>query len=78
MITKEQATRLRTGAVLEHTRPEDGYRNADRTPIRVRVNGQCKTWKTRPKEWRLPVKYGLSTCFHITNLNATDWRIWGE
>jgi len=24
----------------------------------VRVSGRCQTWKTRPEEFRLPVKYG--------------------
>lgn len=23
------------------------------------VNGACKTWKTRPNDWCLPIKYGL-------------------
>lgn len=76
MITKQQAMGFHNGTILEHARPEDGYRNADRTPMRVQVNGACKTWKTRPNEWRLPVKRGLNTCFYITNLNASDWRVW--
>lgn len=27
--------------------------------VNVRVSGACKTWKKRPDEFRLPVKYGL-------------------
>jgi len=47
--------------------------NADGTPVRCRVNGACKTWKTRPEEFRLPVKYGLRECFYITQDNAHEW-----
>jgi hypothetical protein len=48
-------------------------KNADGTPVRCRVNGACKTWKTRPNEFRLPVKHGLKSCFYITEENAHEW-----
>jgi hypothetical protein len=48
-------------------------RNADGSAIRARVNGRCKTWKTRPTHFRLPVKYGLRHCFYITHDNAAEW-----
>lgn len=48
-------------------------RNADGTAVRCRANGRCKTWKTRPDDFRLPVKYGLRKCFDITPSNAADW-----
>jgi hypothetical protein len=44
-----------------------------RTPIQVRRNGQTKTWKTRPGEFRIPVKYGFKECFYITQKDADDW-----
>ncbi len=47
--------------------------NADGTPLRVRRSGQLKTWKTRPGQYRLPVKYGLKTGAYITEANASDW-----
>lgn len=50
-------------------------KNSDGTPVRCRVNGACKTWKTRPDEFRLPVKYGLKTCFYITESNADEWNL---
>ena len=50
-------------------------KNADGTPVRCRANGTCKTWKTRPNDYRLPVKHGLRDCFHITPTNAVDWEI---
>jgi hypothetical protein len=42
-------------------------------PITVRVNGKCQTWKTRPDEFRLPVKYGLRDCGYIDQNNADNW-----
>lgn len=47
--------------------------NRDGTPLRSRVNGKCKTWKTRPGEFRLPMKHGLKECFYITEKNADEW-----
>lgn len=50
-------------------------RNADGSPVRARANGRVKTWKTRPAEFRLPVKYGLRECFYITPENAYQWCV---
>lgn len=50
-------------------------RNSDGSPLRCRANGRVKTWKTRPNEFRLPVKYGLRECFYITEATAYQWTI---
>lgn len=71
MITKEIAMTVRKGAILHHTRDK----GSDGQPVRCRVNGECKTWKTRPKEFRLPVKHGLNRCFNITEWNCEDWEV---
>lgn len=71
MITKELAVSLNYRNELHHV----SLKNADKTPVRCRVNGVCKTWKTRPAEFKLPVKYGLKECFYITENNAADWTI---
>jgi len=47
--------------------------NADGSPLRVRVSGQCKTWKTRPDEFRIPVKYGMYENGYLTETNADQW-----
>jgi len=39
----------------------------------VRVNGKCKTWKTRPDEYSLPVKFGLFQALSITERNAEQF-----
>jgi hypothetical protein len=49
-------------------------KNSDGTALRCRANGRCQTWKTRPDDFRLPVKYGLRECFYITPQNAKDWQ----
>lgn len=56
MITKEQAM---THSHFHHVTAK----NSDGTPVRCRANGTCKTWKTRPDDFRLPVKYGIKECF---------------
>jgi hypothetical protein len=66
MITKSDAMTVRE---FYHVK----LRNADGTAVRCRVNGACKTWKTRPDDFRLPVKYGLKDCFYIEPGNAADW-----
>lgn len=48
-------------------------RRDGRTAIGVRRNGATKTWKTRPGEFRIPVKYGMYEYFYITDKNAHEW-----
>ena len=50
-------------------------RNSDGSPVRFRVNGKVKLWKTRPTEFILPVKYGLRECFYINRVNAAEWTV---
>lgn len=71
MITKEIAMEANYRQIFHHV----SLKNADKTPARCRVNGKCKVWATRPNEFRLPVKYGLKTCFYITPENAAEWQI---
>lgn len=47
--------------------------NADGSPARVRVSGRCQTWKTRPDEFRLPVKYGMYQSLDINERNASEF-----
>lgn len=48
---------------------------SDNTPLRVRRNGKTQTWKTRPDEFRVPVKYGLYAYANITNDNMNEWQV---
>lgn len=62
-ISKEQAMALKHGQVLWHMT----IKNSLGEPSRCRVSGKCKTWKTRPDDFRLPVKHGIQRSFYITN-----------
>ncbi len=70
MITKKQAVESQYRQIFHHK----NMKNSDNTPVRCRVNGKCKVWKTRKEDFRLPVKYGLYDCFYITPGNQEDWQ----
>src|SRR3990167_6766732 len=48
----------RAGTTAQHFEMV-GHKNSDGTPVRWRRNGATKTWKTRPDEFRIPIKHGL-------------------
>ena len=85
VITETGIPEIDTGTPVDRqTAPTLSYRkklwhrtrrNADGTPMRVRVNGACKTWKTRPAEFRLPIKHGLNSCGAIDETNCGEWVI---
>jgi hypothetical protein len=60
-ITKEQA--------MTETRFHENHEPGGKV-YHWRANGQCKTWKTRPDDFRLPIKYGLRAYDAITPSNA--------
>lgn len=62
MITIEQAMAAKHGDVF-HMKNE---KNADGTPVRWRVMGKIRTWKTRPNEFMIPVKNGMYRHCYIT------------
>ena len=68
MVTKEQAQTVRN---FEHIT----LKGRDNLPVRCRSNGKCQVWKTRPNEFKLPVKYGLYQYFYITQDNANEWTV---
>jgi hypothetical protein len=70
ILTKEIAQNLTVGTWLYS---RDHTQGGGKQPLQVRVNGRCKTWKTRPGQFRLPVKWGLRDCGYITEYDAEDW-----
>lgn len=65
MVTKTEAITggdFHVGTCIRHTGPRGGVTEHI---IRVRSNGACKTWKTRPNDFRLPVKHGLYSYGYI-------------
>jgi hypothetical protein len=81
MVTKEQAIQ----AASQWGRAEFHWGDCKRivgtrggVTIRVekwRVNGACKTWKTRPDEFSLPIKYGMRGYSYITDRNAHEFHL---
>jgi hypothetical protein len=39
-----------------------------------RRNGETKLWKTRPQDFRVPIKYGLRRGWYLTPDNARDFH----
>jgi hypothetical protein len=68
-ITLEQAKKLRVGDILYHR----DARTADNTPVRWRVTGLVKTWKTMPDRVRIPVKHGLYSYGYIDEADLQDF-----
>lgn len=64
-VSKMTIDRIRPHVLIHRTE-----RNADGTPVRMKINGKMKTWKTRPGCWMLPVKYGIRDCYYIGDW---DW-----
>lgn len=69
MVTKEIAVAAKHGDIFHHV----SRTNSDGTPLRVRVSGKCKVWKTRPESFKLPIKHGLYANGYIDNSNAAYW-----
>lgn len=69
MITYQQAL---TENNFEHVSKTN---KSDKQPMRVRRTGKTKTWKTRPDEFQIPVKYGLYESGYITHDNAKEWNV---
>ena len=78
-ITLEQAKALYHGQVLYHTIHTD----SKGLPCKWRVAGAPKTWKTRPNEVRVPMRYGMQkTTEHLTEsdldlFEMSEWRATG-
>lgn len=65
-MTKADALTLTPGTTLIHREAT----NADGTPLRCRVSGKPIE---RKSTWYVPVKYGLSTSFRLTDQNVEYW-----
>ena len=75
MITKEQAMTadfFHLGTCSKRV----GKRGAIYlTATQWRRSGRTKTWKTRPEDFRVPVKYALSASSYIDLEHAQDWHL---
>lgn len=48
-------------------------KNQPGAPYEARRNGRTQTWKTRPGEFRIPVKIGFKSYGYIDQSNADQW-----
>lgn len=92
MVTKEQAVEMytneQTGVVSGYKHNEFhaegckrvlGPRGGVKEIItRVRRSGKTKIWKTRPLEFRVPVKWGLYESGYINHDCAHNWHVASE
>ena len=83
-MTKDQCLALRGHEEIHYTGRHQctrtiGPRGGETLTItRCRPSGRCQTWKTRPEEFRLPVKHGLYESSAITQHNCADFHLASE
>lgn len=80
LITSKKSMKVSVSVNRENAMTANNFehvsmKNADGTPLRTRRNGKTQTWKRKPNEFRIPVKYGLYEYFNITHDNCHEWVI---
>lgn len=70
-MDKSQVSKLVTGEILLHKTSK----NADGTPMRWKVNGAVKLWKTRPDDFKVPIKNGLYNYCYLIPDNVGDFYL---
>jgi hypothetical protein len=73
-MTLEDAKNLRVGQTIHMI----NHQNADGTPVRWRVNGAVKTWKTKPDLVQVPLKHGLRDYGYLTQDNLGEFSLTAE
>ena len=71
MITVAQAKGLRYGQLVYLV----GEWDSDGKPSRAKVTGRVQTWKTRPNDFRVPLKRGLYDTGQLTPSNASRFTL---
>lgn len=81
-MTRDQAlaadyhTELHYGICKRVTGPRGGVTLKVET---WRINGRCKTWKTRPEDFSLPIKYGFKGPYdYVTPSNMESYHLAAE
>ncbi len=74
MVTKEQAqveSHFHYGECVRTIGPRGGETLKQEN---WRRSGMTKTWKTRPDEFSVPIKYGLYNSSYLTHSNASEFH----
>ena len=75
MITKAQALTV-DAFHLNGCHRTVGPRGGEEVQIYIWLrNGRTQTWKTRPTEFRIPVKFGLYAKGQIWHSNASEFHV---
>ena len=80
MVTKEQLVAMNGYGELHYTGKHECTRaigprgGITETVTRIRLSGQCKTWKRDQARFHQPVKYGFYESGYIDERNAVDWH----
>lgn len=61
------------GDFFEHV----SLKNRDGSRLRARRNGRTKLWKTRPSDFRVPIKVGMYGYGYIDHENCDEWEVVG-
>ena len=72
MITKSQAVDLGLNHIGRRVY-SPYYKNKNGTYTDIKINGKCKIWKSKPLEFRLPIKIGFRDHGYITEDNSHFW-----
>jgi hypothetical protein len=81
MITKDQALQLQHGDTVHFGQCLKliGARGATRIQSEQwRISGKLHTWKTRPEQWVIAIKFGLYQSSCMTNNNAENFHLPSE
>ena len=70
MITKQEAMDLDIGQVIYHGKNRD----SKNYPQKWRVNGKTQTWKTRPNDFKVPLKHGMYDWWYLQPSNVEDFH----
>jgi hypothetical protein len=74
ILTKEDALKLTYGNLVSM----NNEKNYDGTCCRWRVTGKIKTWKTRPEEFKVPLKHGMYDYGYLTEKNFFYFHVHGS
>lgn len=75
MLTIEQAINANTfhaNGCFRTIGPRGGVKEV---VIKYRRNGSTKTWKTRPNEYSIPIKYSWSGYGYINDANSDNFHV---
>lgn len=78
MVTKQQAMTERHFHMNGCSKTVGPRGGETFTCYRWRASGMCQTWKTRPDDFRLPIKFGMYRSYKLTQDTAHEFHVASE